>query len=409
MRSSSISLIGLFISILVSSFLSLPCEEDIEMGFLADKVYSDVLKQPKNLHAGEGSGISLVPTQTPILQKGVQTTKLLGVECVRELATFTPESAGQQSWKVYYRVAPKVSSAHGQISEIKDLAQAVTDLGKDFTSKVYTDDGIAGYIVPCLNLAHHALTLDSLGVRERIWALGVLSCLKWSIPAQQSSMRSSVFEHTFPSYGFRGNLEIHLLQDQPLKRIVKKMWEGSLAYENLSQHTAISEVLKRSSLAGSVMTQLQKNTTGFEDFRKILEEFLNLKSPIYFPAASQFIKNIVGRLGEFDYIDPWHFSRFDEPKALIQLLLHMHENYIDSRDTFLQLTKNRQLPKSVLEYDIIICRDYGRQPKALSVRKIYDDMMANRGGNIEDLIPILKILAQDRLLIPLLSEMSLLP
>ncbi|EGG06223.1 uncharacterized protein MELLADRAFT_63554 [Melampsora larici-populina 98AG31] len=437
-NSSSISLISFLISILVSSLLSLHCENDLHL--LADMVYSELPKGPEHLHTGEGSGMSAVATQTSILQKGLHTTKVLGLERLREMANFTPEhislvptptlqkglhptkvlglerlrelknltpeSVGARSWKVYYRVAPRASSAPGQIPEIKNLAQAVMELGKDFTSTIYTDDGIAEYIVPYMTLAYNTLQLDSLGMRERIWAVGVLACLKWSIPAQQSIMKSEVFKRTFPPFGFRGNLEVFLLKDQPLRKIVKQMWEG--IEENPSDHAVIKEALQRSSLADSLMTQLPKNLELFKEFRWILKFFLNLKNPIEFRNADYFIEDIERRLGDFDFIDPWKkVAGFDEAKALIQLLLYMHERYIRSRETFLRLTKACNLGKSVLDFHIQVY--FGYYPQRYSTRKIYKFMMAERGSNFEDLMPLLKVLAQEGLLIPMLSEMSLLP
>ncbi|KAH9821560.1 hypothetical protein DFH28DRAFT_949847 [Melampsora americana] len=409
MHSSSIFLISSMISILVASFLALPCEEGLKLSLLADKIYSDVPKESKNLHTGEGAGISGVPTQAPIRQNGVHRTKLLDLVHFRKAKTTIPNSAGEQSWEVYYRVALKISSAHGQISEIKQLAQAVMRLGDKFASLEYLDVDTLQLIVSSMDIAHRALQLHSLGVRERIWAVGVISCLKWSIPTQRPIIMSKHYIHSYPFVGFRGNFELFLLRDQPLRAIVEKMWEGHPTDEDLSVDAVIWEALQRSSLADSVMHQFpgdQKDL--FEEFRGILSSFLHLKSPIGFRNGSRFINDIARRLGDFDGIDPLHQSGFDEAKALIQFLFYMHENCIHSRDTFLQLTKNRQLPKSVLDYDIIIPCGYGRQPKKESVRKIHSDLMENRGRDIEELIPVLKVLAQERLLIPLLSELSLL-
>lgn len=184
--------------------------------------------------------------------------------------------------------------------------------------------------------------------------------------------------------------------------------------DNFASLALIREALQRSSLADSFMRpqpddrQLPDNQNLFVEFRLILKSFLNLQNPIVFRKADSFIAAIAERLGQFDYIYPYGKTKgFDEPKALIQLLFYMHEKYIRSRETFRRLTEACNLDKSFLDLHIdVINHSYSliRVP----TRKIYDFFMVEH-GSCEDGMPNLKVLAQDGLLIPLLSEMSRLP
>lgn len=386
--------ISFLISILFPSLLCLDSEQDLYR--LAEIVYSEPSEWPENTPQ--------VPTVAPISQEAVRTTKLLDLG---HLLKVTPKSMKAQNWKVYYRVAPKISSAHEQIPEIKELAETVLSLGEKFTSIQYSDgDAILGDLMSCLDTAHRVLKLDSLGFRQRLWAVGVYSCLKWSIPMQRKTITSKSFQHSYPFLCFRGNLEVFLLRDQPLGKIVEKVWEGPVADENLFDYAVIREAFRRASFADSVLRQLQLQKGPLTRFPGILSSFLHLKTPIDPTYASRFIKDVVHRLDEFDYLDPWKHSDFDEGKVLIQFLFYMHENHINSRETFLEITKACKLSGSVLESTIPF--NFGGRVDRIPIKKLYKDMK-ERSDSIEELMPMWKVVAQNHLLIPLLSQMSLLP
>ncbi|KAH9811977.1 hypothetical protein DFH28DRAFT_1084530 [Melampsora americana] len=379
MSLSSVILLSFLILIFASPHLSLLLEKDLEESLLADKVHShlpDADLRSKGLQSEGSSGISPIRTQGKTLQKS-HTTKLS--DRLWDLARPTQESASENNWNIYYRINPKVLYLNVHISEIEALTHAVAQLGDEFTSKRYTIEGIEQHIVPRIDLADRVLKLDSLELRERIWAVGVLSCLKSKIPNQKIELNAKDFEDTH-LYPCRGNFELFLLKDQPLGVILDKMWaeipadlcEDNRVISVLSDEyistTAVWEALQRASLADSVLHQMDNSaTTPSTKFQAIQKSFLGLKTPIDVSRAWRLRSDIASQLGNI------HSSSctgsLSEQKAMIQFLLHMQESHPFSKIRVLELIKEHKISEMILKVDI----DLQLQDKALdaSSKRVY--------------------------------------
>lgn len=410
MQSSTILPIAFLISILVSSLLSVPSGQDIERPLLAGLSHFGTSEGPRNLHIGESSSRSAVATHTPILQTAVKPIHLLGRVSAFKGKTSTPKIVGQQNWKSYYLVSFKISSAQGEVHpQIKDLANKVLGLGQGFPSEKHSDEWKFARLLPSMDLAYRVLKTDSLklSLRERIWVVGVLACLKWSIPEQQRSMTSKSFKHDFPRFGYAGNLALFLLKDKPLATIVDKMWEETLGNESLTKYAFMEEAFQRAILAASVARRMHKHDSS-KEFKGILQSFLHLNSPIQNTKATRFIADIVARLPHFKEHNTSTPFGFDEEKVLIEFLFHMHKFHQDSRANFQRLAKTRKLTKDILNH-VIKPKFEGRAGGKITTQRIYDDLKTDIDEALENLMPALKESSHQGLLIPLISRLSAIP
>ncbi|EGG06220.1 uncharacterized protein MELLADRAFT_106913 [Melampsora larici-populina 98AG31] len=341
-----LTLLSLLILSFVSSYFCY-LDEELELPLLTDEVYShsptSAENRLKHLYSGEGFSGSLVPTQTKIYN-GIINTLCEKVDQLLASETSTPKSAGPSNWKIYYGIAPKVFHQNTHIDKLCALVHEVARLGYEFTSTMYSSENIVHHLLPCINLAYSALNLDSLGMRERMWVVGVLSCLESSIPKEMISGLSGNIRF------FRGKFELLLLRGWPLGPTLEKMWPTSLELKHYPPYSVL-EALLRVSLVNSVLHQMPTSIKPSPGFEAILHLLLTLKMLIKESNALDLTKDIAARLNEMPS-SPRSAGVFDEGKVLIQILLHLQENHLPSKIHFLELCKNHSMAQRVMEVDI---------------------------------------------------------
>ncbi|KAH9821568.1 hypothetical protein DFH28DRAFT_1019395 [Melampsora americana] len=381
MRSARMILLSFLILVSVSSLLSLGLEDDLALPLLTVEIHPDhpsnSYKQPKDLYSSQGCSSSSVLSQT---KTNNEIRKILGEQLEHLLRSDSsiPKSASERSWKVYYKISPKVLFLHHQIPEINELVQEVSKLGLEFTSKRYTLKELEELIVPSINLAHHALNLDSLGMNERLWVVGVLSCLTSKIPKQKIQMISKLSDHTYQA-SLRGNLELLLLKDLPLEKALEKMWPDSLGARNHPPYM-VREALLRASLVDSILHQIPSSTNPSAELQVILQWFLHLKVPINDSNASKMTEFILIQLKKMN-TSPRNPDEFDEGKLMMQVLLHLQGNHLPSKVKFLNIIKDSDIGKSLLEVDM----DLQLQDVKPSMKRLYQLLKDIKKIRIEEL------------------------
>ncbi|EGG12745.1 uncharacterized protein MELLADRAFT_58601 [Melampsora larici-populina 98AG31] len=399
MRPSSAILLSSLILIFVTSLLSLPLENELDEALLADKVYSHGPDaDPRSAQdPRKSSSSSLVPKKTS-LQKGTRKTKFLE-QFWKAALDPPPESASEENWKIYYKIALKVLYLNDLNPKIKALAEAVTELGESFPLLEYTDQGIDAFMVPYLYLAHSCLRVVSLGLGERIWVVGVLSCLRWKIPKQKEEIKSNKFIYTSDIATIRGNIETFLLREQPLGEILQTMWPDFLTYSSLAdQHPVVWEGLQRASLANLILQQIRTSAIiPSDEFKGIMKSFLRLQTPIDDYRASTFTDDLAGQLVKM-LSSTRPTSALAEETALVRILLHMQENHLHSRLKVLQLIREHKIGKIVFRVDIGL--QLGDNPLDSPANRLYSLLKNVQNLNIEDFNDALKSMIDQELPIP---------
>ncbi|EGF97879.1 uncharacterized protein MELLADRAFT_114012 [Melampsora larici-populina 98AG31] len=381
MRSSSTTLLPFLFLIFVSSILSLYSEKEVEEAFVANRLHSHApdadlpptresySRKSSGRYSLRSSGRDLFPTAETSSQTAFVANRLHShapdadlKPTIEKAADPSPASANGKNWNIYYEIAPKVLDLNNHIPVIKALAQAVIRLGTSFPSKKYTHQGLEENIVPYIDFAHSALKLESLGLRERIWMVGVLSCLKY----------------------------------QPLGEILVKMWSDFHTDSDLSdQDNVVWEALQRASLSDSILHQMRTSTRapsiGSEGIR---ESFLRLKTPIDDERASKFTDDVVVHLAKI-LSSPRKAGALDEGKVMVQFLLHMQENHLQSRLKVLKLIRKHQIGKGVHDVDIRL--QLAENPLGSPSYGLYSLLKNIRNLDIEELNPALKAMLDQEL------------
>ncbi|KAH9823990.1 hypothetical protein DFH28DRAFT_879445 [Melampsora americana] len=306
----------------------------------------------QSLPPKEGSSRTLVPSKIKLIQDRIPTThhEIQSLEIPLELESVKLKSSGEYNWKIYYNKAPKVLLSNGQIPMFVDLAKAVIELGYHFSSKSYNSKEIEEKIIPCVKLAHRVLQLDSLGNRERIWVVGVLSCLKCEIPWEKDGMMSQVFGY-YHLTDFKGELELFLLKDLPLGILIERMWTKNESLAKLdSLSSDVSEALKRASIANSALEQII-TCAPHTVIQEILDCFIHLETPIDDSSASNLIANITAQLNWLRK-STWYSNLHDEERVMIRFLLHLQENHLPTRLNYPSFVKDFNIIDKAIEVDI---------------------------------------------------------
>ncbi|KAH9821555.1 hypothetical protein DFH28DRAFT_949820 [Melampsora americana] len=366
MRLSRTMSLPILILILVSPCFS-HLEEDLELPLLADEVYNHYPTSDKglilDLYSGEGGRKSLVPNQANRPNR-IVATLCQKVEQLLASDSSTPKSAGPSNWKVYYEIAPKVLYQNHKIPEISALE-------------------LDEHVMSCIKLAHIVLDDDSLGMRERIWVVGVLSCLESKIPMKTMQSTSEASDNTHQTF-FRGRFELLLLQGWTLGDTLKAIWPESLKVTHYPAY-AVLEALQRSALVDSIIKQIPESAKTSEEFEAILHLLVHLKMPIMKSNALELTKRIADQLKNMSN-SPTSAGFFDERKAMIQFLLHLQENHLPSKIHFLEFAKDQDMASKTLKVDIGLEDTLSQDSK-----KVLHELLKNINKiDTQELIPALK-------------------
>ncbi|KAG0146215.1 hypothetical protein CROQUDRAFT_133286 [Cronartium quercuum f. sp. fusiforme G11] len=108
---------------------------------------------------------------------------------------------------------------------VKDLAVQIsmltpTTLSGHLNAEI-KNPKIERLFVTCVNLAHEALNDPELSIKDRCWTLAILSCLRGNVIGHGHGATPIRLADSAVS---RGELELHLLKDLPLPRMVFQLW-----------------------------------------------------------------------------------------------------------------------------------------------------------------------------------------
>ncbi|EGG03441.1 uncharacterized protein MELLADRAFT_65579 [Melampsora larici-populina 98AG31] len=249
-------------------------------------------------------------------------------------------------WQIYYEVAEKASRA-SVFPQVKRLAESVLKLGSDLNNIPDGSQIHTAITRDIIDLARSVIRNEVTNEAERIWALGIFSYLNPHIHV--STPVTWKDEHLSRP---REDLQLFLLKDHNLKKVVHKIWSSSPSKAKPSE--LISETMQRESSISFIQKELDSTSHApSKDFSEIYLSFINLRSPICWDRLSTFKKMILSFLSK-PIISSEREEVFDEEKNVIRLLLYLEEHhYIGFRD-FNALIKNKDICPRILHSDIEI-------------------------------------------------------
>ncbi|KAH9824956.1 hypothetical protein DFH28DRAFT_877883 [Melampsora americana] len=281
-----------------------------------------------------------------------------------------------KDWSNYYNLVEMgYLETHGN-SELGLLIAHVRQVGPDII-KHHTDH--EGETLSMIQMTRRVLERGDLEEKHRIWALGVLSCLKKRILTEKEGSLSKkwTIEHLI-SRPF-GDFELFLLEDHDLGRVVQDNLKFKFSHPGISDEI-IGEALNRASIVNLIKRDMdlsEKNQ--HQGFQKILVSFMNLKSSIDDACAKQLMERIGKMLDSIK-----HFLSMPlEEIFTIRMALHMEEHHFNSMIQFKELINDAEICTRILRKEL----EFQLQDKELSstLKGVFKSLMNNKTPKSESI------------------------
>ncbi|KAH9824950.1 hypothetical protein DFH28DRAFT_1215908 [Melampsora americana] len=231
-----------------------------------------------------------------------------------------PQVLSATSWSKYYEIAHKVANQEDHLVEIQRLASHIRDLGPDFTNRIFDKRAIKEHIIPPIQNAYVTLQNDRLGDKERVWAVGVLSCLLYKSENREKGFYSKRLKGIDT---LRGDREVFFLKDLPVAEVAEKMWLHP--DQNTEEFIQILEALGRASAIASIERDIPKfYKPPFDAFQSIFLSFIRLDTPMN-PEKALDLTEQVKRyiLRRIDQSEGILQSPDEKEKNAMRMLFHM--------------------------------------------------------------------------------------
>lgn len=254
------------------------------------------------------------------------------------------ESVRQEDWSTYYNYVSSNNRPNNESFLFAALIAHVRQIGPDIKEhhKKHEQE-----ILDVVRITRDLLSTSGLKKTHRIWALGVVSCLKDIVPMEKDS--SLVGKWEFKDLISRpvGDFELFLLKDHDLGGVVREIPPLQASDQEISDHV-IKEALNRALIVNSINKDMNLGDNHrHRGFKKVLVSFMNLKTPIDDKSAKQLMKEIKEMLDSAqDFV-----ATSPEEHFTIQMALHMEEHHSNSMIRFKELITNPKICTRILGKD----------------------------------------------------------
>ncbi|KAH9824955.1 hypothetical protein DFH28DRAFT_942339 [Melampsora americana] len=225
-------------------------------------------------------------------------------------------------------------------------------------------------------ITHRILETARLKDNHRLWALGVLLCLKRRSTTQEDSSPLIMKDWKIFHLDNRrvGDFELFLLKDHNLCRILSR--------QEVSDNV-IKEALDRAKNKDLI------NKTRHREFQKLLVSFMNLKTPIDDTRANVLMEKIKKILHNTK-----RFLGTPSEKFAIRILLHMEEYHFNSMIQFRELITNPKICTLILTKDV----EFQLEDTDLSpiLKKVLKSLMNNETLKSESIHMALEAMADEK-------------